>query len=174
MEIDGIDKVVIDHVKPIDQSLRELTAKGKLPTLSFFSDCYKKAKYSSLSSDKKPSETDIVNDAKELIDKANNNSLSVYNELNNLKLDSWYRLMDSEKNGSKSNNVEFIEYRTDGNGGYIGVILKAQDSEGMTYLVYRDLFTDSNNFFIQDIKKTSYQTIVNLTDFNSAEGKKIL
>ena len=173
MRIKGIDKVVIDHVKPIDQSLRDLSSNGRIqsriPILESCSTILKNAKNKLKNSGKRSISNDmIVCEAfKDPFFKSiNKNDLE--NEMKALLKDSWYRLMDSYQNSLKGNTLEFKEFSHDASKNHIGIIMEVNDQSGNLCIVYRDLTTGDD--YVQDEKslftKYSFRN-VDLTSFTS-------
>ena len=172
MEIEGIDKVVIDHVMPIDQSLRELASSGLIPILECCSTILKKAKKSLKSRDKKSRSNDmIVSEAFKDPYFRNINKQNLKIEMDTLMNDSWYRLMDSYQNGLKSNNLEFVEFRSNNIGKHIGIIMKVQDTKNNEYLVYRDLDTGVDYVENSTSLKSNYPNQKNLKELTSFGSK---
>lgn len=166
MIIEGIDKVVIDHVKPIDQSLRELAA--KIPTLEECSRILKDAKKTLKENGQNITNDTIVNEAYKDPRINNIKSCDLRKEMKILLSDSWYRLMDSKENSIKSNNLEFIEFCHDASESHIGVIMKVNDTSGNKCIVFRDLTTGDD--YVQDDKSLFakyYVRNVDLTSFMS-------
>ena len=94
MVVKSISEIDIDHIKPIDQTLRDL--EKKLPELKKVSDYYKGIQ------EEECNENDA---AKELIERINLDKL--YKELKKISNDGLLRLMDSKYNSCKSNGDTF-------------------------------------------------------------------
>ena len=113
MIVSGIQAIAIDHVKPIDQTLRELEENGKLGTLKKVSDYYKEL-----------CENDLLkegNAVNNLLNKFNLNIGDLNNDLKEIHDDGILRLMDSKLNTKKSNGSAFKKILTDGTN-YYGII----------------------------------------------------
>lgn len=175
--VSGIDKIAIDHVKPIDQSLRKLPQIFTKPSLCDLSNFLQSAKMNLASKLKKGISDDaIVREAHNQMKgcKYSVNNISLKNEMDWILNDSWYRLMDSNQNSQKSSNWEFIEFREDGSGNYIGLIMEVLNSSGKLCFVYYD-FT-SSVYRVQD-KGTllkSFKNKADLTCLKSSVGKDLL
>ena len=176
LSVSGIDKIAIDHVMPIDQSLRDLTDLGKIPTLCELSKYLQSAKNALISKMRTGiSDRAIAKEAKNQMKIVGHciDDKKLANEMNLVLLDSWYRLMDSYENGKKSNNLEFYEFRTDGNS-FIGLIMPVINSVGVKYLVYRDFKRKKNCVEDESILLKSYPNVVDLTGYLSKDGKDLL
>lgn len=113
MIVSGIQAIAIDHVKPIDQTLRELEEDGKLGTLKKVSDYYKEL-----------CENDLLkegNAVNNLLNKFKLNIGDLNNDLKEIHDDGILRLMDSKLNTKKSNGSAFKKILTDGTN-YYGII----------------------------------------------------
>ena len=113
MIVSGIQAIAIDHVKPIDQTLRELEENGKLGTLKKVSDYYKEL-----------CENDLLkegNAVNNLLNKFKLNIGDLNNDLKEIHNDGILRLMDSKLNTKKSNGSTFKKIVKDGTE-YFGII----------------------------------------------------
>ena len=97
MVVSGIQAIAIDHVKPIDLTLRDL--ESKLQTLQKVSD-----KYKELCENEKLEEDDVVN---EILGDVEINLDKLKEELDFIRKDGLLRLMDSKYNSKKSNGETF-------------------------------------------------------------------
>lgn len=157
MIVPGIQAIAIDHVKPIDRTLRDL--EEELDMLKIVSEEYKRLQ--------------VIEDARE--EKAVKNVLGnsdfyidkLTEELGQIHKDGLLRLMDSNYNSQKSNGETFqgIYMRKDGS--YYGVIetgIKKKDEDG-TFTLYQELTDNLND--------TGKLTIDKKDNLNGDEVKKI-
>ena len=180
MSVKGIQDVVIDHVKPIDQSLRELDAKRQIPELVKLSNAYKTAKnILSVTLGSSIKVSDIVNKAISLLG-STVNTAKLQTELDLLLNDSWYRLMETNQNSAKSNNNLFSEFWTNTSTPsvhtIIGKIMEVKHpTNGTVMWVYQELSNPGTNY-VNDasIVKSTYPTQIYLTSFTSVWGPEIL
>lgn len=183
MQVADISKVAIDHVKPIDQSLRDRA--GNISGLVMLSEAYKNAKSQLiLKNESKPKDSEIVKEAITIL--TNNSTISgiqkkLLQELISLLKDSWYRLMDSKQNSAKGNDNMFSEFLTNNASNpslstTIGLMMKAKHStNGTDMWVYQELSNPGTNY-VNDatIVNSTYPTQIDLTSFDSIWGPEIL
>lgn len=155
MVVSGIQDIAIDHVKPIDQTLRELESKGGLKTLKIVSDYYKE-----LCEDDQLKEGNAVTN---LLKKYENFVEKLTNDLNNIHDDSILRLMDSKLNTQKSNGSTFKKIVKDGTN-YYGIIEEdiiaddILDKENSRVVLYQKLDNQmSSNGKLRIIGEISYK-----------------
>ena len=157
MEVSGIQAIAIDHVKPIDRTLRDL--EGKLDMLKIVSEEYK-----CLQEIEDAREEEAVNNVLEN-DDFDINKLT--KELDKIHKDGLLRLMDSKYNSQKSNGETFQGIYERKDGSYYGVIetgIKKKDEDG-TFTLYQELTDDFND--------TGKLTIDKEDNLNGDEVKKI-
>ena len=134
MTVKSISEIDIDHVKPIDLTLRELgNKKGKdgIDTLKMVSDSYKDLIYNEKDINKQIDE--LINDDKFSID-------NLTKDLKNIKKDTVLRLMDSKFNENKSNGLTYEEILLRQDGTYIGILGQIdKDDEGDRLTIYQEL-----------------------------------
>ncbi len=109
-DVQSISEIDIDHVKSIDQTLRDLG--NQLPTLKSVSDKYKK-----IQEEDEPNEEVAINELLET--KLNLKQLRA--ELDKISSDGLLRLMDSKYNSKKSNGDTFKRIIKKGNK-YYGIL----------------------------------------------------
>lgn len=167
MQIFGdIGDISIDHITPIDRTLRSLA----LPQLNKISDFVKEVKYNNPNLKGKQLENESVNIIKRSctikryiikVVKASGKSVSINlnslkKELDSISNDSHYRLMSRNINSGKSNylNYERFYYDTinDKYYGYIGECKMNSTTDGV---IYQDLDTDHPNV-IDDTSWNAY------------------
>ena len=160
MVVKDISEIDIDHVKSIDQTLRE--KESNLNVLKEVSDFYKE-----LQAQDNPDEN---KGAKELFEELNNKGKldGLLNDLRMISNDGVLRLMDSKYNSQKSNGETFqgIYMRKDGS--YYGVIetgITKKGEDGTFFTLYQEL-TD-------DLNKTGSLTIDNEDNLGSTIDDKI-
>lgn len=112
MVVEKISDIAIDHVKPIDQTLKEKA--DELKELEKVSKYYKEL----IEEEKEPTNEA----AKTLVKKINLSSLIL--DLNKISDDSPLRLMSSEYNSNKSNGDTFKRIIKDTKGQYFGILLE--------------------------------------------------
>ena len=129
MEVERISDIAIDHVKSIDQTLKENAS--KLEELKKVSDYYKEL----LQQDGK----DPTNDAaKSLLKKIDLNKL--IENLKTIGKDSPLRLMSSEYNSNKSNGDTFKRIIKDQNDNYFGILMEEIiDDNKEKFILYQNL-----------------------------------
>lgn len=156
-------QIAIDHVKSIDQSLRELGDAQKLEMLTNVSK-----KYKSLIETKKKKDiksTDLEKAAKEFVDELGDKMEKLTNELKRIKNDGVLRLMKSEYNSQKNNNETFKKIYIRKNGEYIGILetdiklgsnLKSNlknistNTDMTLYQILNNNFADSGLLYVDD------------------------
>jgi hypothetical protein len=155
MVVSGIQDIAIDHVKPIDQTLRELESKGGLKTLKIVSDYYKE-----LCENDQLKEGNTISN---LLKKDKNFVIKLTNDLNNIHDDSILRLMDSKLNTQKSNGSTFKKIVKDGTN-YYGIIEEdiiaddILDKENSRVVLYQKLDNQmSSNGKLRIIGEISYK-----------------
>lgn len=108
MTVKDISDIAIDHVKPIDQTLRDLQKRGKIPNLEKVSESFKKMKGLSDKGAEKELLDELYNELKEDKDcKGNDGICHLTDELNRIKNDGVLRLMVSDYNSKKSNSSTY-------------------------------------------------------------------
>lgn len=145
MSVKSISEIDIDHVKPIDLTLRELGNKeGKegIKTLKMVSDSFKEVVKSGKD----------VNDAiEELLENGQGFIDNLTGDLIKIKEDSVLRLMSSEYNENKSNRLTYEEILLRQDGTYIGILgYIDKDDEGERLTIYQEL---KENGIIRATKK---------------------
>lgn len=138
MVVKDISEIDIDHVKSIDQTLRE--KESNLNVLKEVSDFYKE-----LQAQDNPDEN---KGAKELFEELNKKGKldGLLNDLRMISKDGVLRLMDSKYNSQKSNGETFQGIYKRDNESYYGVIetgIKKKDEDG-TFTLYQELTDDLN------------------------------
>lgn len=144
MTVKDISEIDIDHIKPIDKTLRELGDRGKLPTLKAVSDVYKQLLEEITNQEK----ADLEKKAIENI--SNRSVFSIDNLLEELRLigkDGLLRLMDSSFNEQKGNESTFdpiIVIKTVSGSEYLGimmddVLLEDKDGNDQKIVIYQRL-----------------------------------
>lgn len=99
MTVTDISDIAIDHVKPIDQTLRDLDNAGKIENLKKVSDAYKELV--------KKSQVSYSNAVNASLAGLNVNINALTNELDLIRKDGVLRLMHSKYNGKKSNSSTY-------------------------------------------------------------------
>lgn len=137
MIVNDIQDIDIDHVTPIDTSLRKL----KLPNLSLISNLVKAAKHDNPNLKGKNLETRAFEDYQNgrLKFSRRLNPASLDKELKRLANDSYYRLMDSKINRQKSNTIVYTEYYQAGSDFYGFIDDNVIDQHGNKLYLYQDL-----------------------------------
>lgn len=160
-------QIAIDHVKSIDQSLRELGDAQKLEMLTNVSE-----KYKSLTKTKKKKDiksTDLEKAAKEFVDQLGDSKeekmMELTKELKRIKNDGVLRLMKSEYNSQKNNNETFKKIYIRKDGEYIGILetdiklgsnLKSNlknistNTDMTLYQILNNNFADSGLLYVDD------------------------
>jgi len=153
MVVSGIQAIAIDHVKPIDQTLRDL--EGKLETLKIVSDYYKE-----LCENDQLKEGNAVNN---LLKKDESFIENLTVDLKSIHDDSILRLMDSKLNTQKSNGSTFKKIVKDGTN-YYGIIEEdiiaddILDKENSRVVLYQKLDNQmSSNGKLRIIGEISYK-----------------
>lgn len=132
MTVKDISDIAIDHVKPIDLTLRELDDKGRIPNLKMVSESFKDMMGRPEKADK-----DIEDESlDQLYNNVNINKLT--DELNLIRTDGVLRLMVSEYNGKKSNSTAYDKIiKIKGKGEYLGLLGEALLDDETIYLYQR-------------------------------------
>lgn len=155
MVVKDISEIDIDHVKPIDQSLRELDNKGLLTCLKDVSNFYK------INIPKKANAGDL-NKAARIFAKNKGANFSVFlnnllNELDLLGNDSPLRLMSDVYNSQKSNAFPYEKIIYD-NRVYYGILrtgIKDPIIVNRNYEIYQILNDDFQNSGITYVRQQS-------------------
>jgi len=132
MTVKDISDIAIDHVKPIDLTLRELDDKGRIPNLKMVSDSFKDMMGRPEKADK-----DIEDESLDQL--YNNVDISkLTDELNLIRTDGVLRLMVSEYNGKKSNSTAYDKIiKIKGKEEYLGLLGEALLDDETIYLYQR-------------------------------------
>lgn len=132
MVVKDISDIAIDHVKPIDLTLRELDDKGRIPNLKMVSDSFRDMMGRPEKADK-----DIEDESLDQL--YNNVDISkLTDELNLIRTDGVLRLMVSEYNGKKSNSTAYDKIiKIKGKEEYLGLLGKALLDDETIYLYQR-------------------------------------
>lgn len=132
MIVKDISDIAIDHVKPIDLTLRELDDKGRIPNLKMVSESFKDMMGRPEKADK-----DIEDESLDQL--YNNVDISkLTDELNLIRTDGVLRLMTSEYNGKKSNSTAYDKIiKIKGKGEYLGLLGEALLDDETIYLYQR-------------------------------------
>lgn len=132
MIVKDISDIAIDHVKPIDLTLRELDDKGRIPNLKMVSESFKDMMGRPEKADK-----DIEDESlDQLYNNVDINKLT--DELNLIRTDGVLRLMVSEYNGKKSNSTAYDKIiKIKGKEEYLGLQGKALLDDETIYLYQR-------------------------------------
>lgn len=159
MKVPGIQAIAIDHVKPIDRTLRDL--EGKLEMLKIVSEEYKRMQE--------------IEDAREEEAVKNVRRNRYFNiteltkELDQIHKDGLLRLMDSKYNSQKSNGETFQGIYKRDNESYYGVIetgIKKKDEDG-TFTLYQELtdcLNDTGKLTIDKEDNLKGEEIADLSD----------
>lgn len=132
MIVKDISDIAIDHVKPIDLTLRELDDKGRIPNLKMVSESFKDMMGRPEKADK-----DIEDES---LDQLYNNVdiCELTDELNLIRTDGVLRLMTSEYNGKKSNSTAYDKIiKIKGKEEYLGLLGEALLDDETIYLYQR-------------------------------------
>lgn len=132
MTVKDISDIAIDHVKPIDLTLRELDDKGRIPNLKMVSESFKDMMGRPEKADK-----DIEDES---LDQLYNNVdiCELTDELNLIRTDGVLRLMVSEYNGKKSNSTAYDKIiKIKGKEEYLGLLGEALLDDETIYLYQR-------------------------------------
>lgn len=132
MIVKDISDIAIDHVKPIDLTLKELGDKGRIPNLKMVSDSFRDMMGRPEKADK-----DIEDESlDQLYNNVDINKLT--DELNLIRTDGVLRLMVSEYNGKKSNSTAYDKIiKIKGKEEYLGLLGKALLDDETIYLYQR-------------------------------------
>lgn len=132
MIVKDISDIAIDHVKPIDLTLKELGDKGRIPNLKMVSDSFRDMIGRPEKADK-----DIEDESlDQLYNNVDINKLT--DELNLIRTDGVLRLMVSEYNGKKSNSTAYDKIiKIKGKGEYLGLLGEALLDDETIYLYQR-------------------------------------
>lgn len=132
MIVKDISDIAIDHVKPIDLTLRELDDKGRIPNLKMVSESFKDMMGRPEKADK-----DIEDESlDQLYNNVDINKLT--DELNLIRTDGVLRLMVSEYNGKKSNSTAYDKIiKIKGKEEYLGLLGEALLDDETIYLYQR-------------------------------------
>lgn len=132
MIVKDISDIAIDHVKPIDLTLKELGDKGRIPNLKMVSESFKDMMGRPEKADK-----DIEDESlDQLYNNVDINKLT--DELNLIRTDGVLRLMVSEYNGKKSNSTAYDKIiKIKGKEEYLGLQGKALLDDETIYLYQR-------------------------------------
>lgn len=132
MIVKDISDIAIDHVKPIDLTLKELGDKGRIPNLKMVSEFFRDMMGRPEKADK-----DIEDESLDQL--YNNVDISkLTDELNLIRTDGVLRLMVSEYNGKKSNSTAYDKIiKIKGKGEYLGLLGEALLDDETIYLYQR-------------------------------------
>lgn len=132
MIVKDISDIAIDHVKPIDLTLKELGDKGRIPNLKMVSESFRDMMGRPEKADK-----DIEDESLDQL--YNNVDISkLTDELNLIRTDGVLRLMVSEYNGKKSNSTAYDKIiKIKGKGEYLGLLGEALLDDETIYLYQR-------------------------------------
>lgn len=144
MTVKSISEIDIDHVKPIDLTLKQLGEKNKINTLKLVSDTYKQLS-NDISNDNKQDIENKTNCAIETL--LNDESFSIESltkDLKRIRKDTILRLMDSKYNENKSNGLTYEAILMNGQR-YIGILGHVdEDDNGLKLTIYQNL--DENGY----------------------------
>lgn len=132
MIVKDISDIAIDHVKPIDLTLRELDDKDRIPNLKMVSESFKDMMG-------RPEKTDKDIEDESLDQLYNNVDIcELTDELNLIRTDGVLRLMTSEYNGKKSNSTAYDKIiKIKGKEEYLGLLGEALLDDETIYLYQR-------------------------------------
>lgn len=132
MIVKDISDIAIDHVKPIDLTLKELGDKGRIPNLKMVSESFRDMMG-------KPEKADKDIEDESLDQLYNNVDISkLTDELNLIRTDGVLRLMVSEYNGKKSNSTAYDKIiKIKGKEEYLGLLGEALLDDDTIYLYQR-------------------------------------
>lgn len=132
MIVKDISDIAIDHVKPIDLTLKELGDKGRIPNLKMVSEFFRDMIGRPEKADK-----DIEDESLDQL--YNNVDISkLTDELNLIRTDGVLRLMVSEYNGKKSNSTAYDKIiKIKGKEEYLGLLGEALLDDDTIYLYQR-------------------------------------
>lgn len=132
LTVRNISEIDIDHVKPIDQTLRDLKDAGNLKELTKVSNKYKQLM--DQSDDTVNSLEQSLDDLLKIVDLE-----KLAKELHLIRKDGVLRLMDSAYNEKKSNSSTYIDI-IKSKGEYLGLLGNAiLDDDGKTVYLYKKL-----------------------------------
>lgn len=161
MTVKDISDIAIDHVKPIDLTLRELDDKGRIPNLKMVSESFKDMMGRPEKADK-----DIEDES---LDQLYNNVdiCELTDELNLIRTDGVLRLMVSEYNGKKSNSTAYDKIiKIKGKEEYLGLLGEALLDDETIYLYQRlnerDAKTRASREELKGTKVKISKKIINL------------
>lgn len=161
MIVKDISDIAIDHVKPIDLTLRELDDKGRIPNLKMVSESFKDMMGRPEKADK-----DIEDES---LDQLYNNVdiCELTDELNLIRTDGVLRLMVSEYNGKKSNSTAYDKIiKIKGKEEYLGLLGEALLDDETIYLYQRlnerDAKTRASREELKGTKVKISKKIINL------------
>lgn len=161
MTVKDISDIAIDHVKPIDLTLRELDDKGRIPNLKMVSESFKDMMGRPEKADK-----DIEDESLDQL--YNNVDISkLTDELNLIRTDGVLRLMVSEYNGKKSNSTAYDKIiKIKGKEEYLGLLGEALLDDETIYLYQRlnerDAKTRASREELKGTKVKISKKIINL------------
>ncbi|MBR5674277.1 MAG: hypothetical protein IKW97_07745 [Muribaculaceae bacterium] len=157
MTATDINRIDIDHVKPIDLTLKELgdPQNNQLKQLEIISNEFR------LLSEKDDSKEEQERTIEALI--KNLNFVDLKDELEKIRLDSPYRLMDSTKNSEKNNSLTFNEiYKRWGKDshyyGFIDFAWMNLENNAVKVVIYQDL---SENGITRIMKENEFKELTN-------------
>lgn len=132
MIVKDISDIAIDHVKPIDLTLKELGDKGRIPNLKMVSESFRDMMGRPEKADKDIEEESLD----QLYNNVDINKLT--DELNLIRTDGVLRLMVSEYNGKKSNSTAYDKIiKIKGKEEYLGLLGEALLDDETIYLYQR-------------------------------------
>ena len=140
MIVKDISDIAIDHVKPIDLTLKELGDKGRIPNLKMVSDSFRDMM-------ERPEKADKDIEDESLDQLYNNVDISkLTDELNLIRTDGVLRLMVSEYNGKKSNSTAYDK------------IIKIKGKEENLGLLGEALLDDETIYLYQRLNERNAKT----------------
>lgn len=161
MIVKDVSDIAIDHVKPIDLTLKELGDKGRIPNLKMVSDSFRDMMGRPEKADK-----DIEDESLDQL--YNNVDISkLTDELNLIRTDGVLRLMVSEYNGKKSNSTAYDKIiKIKGKEEYLGLLGEALLDDETIYLYQRlnerDAKTRASREELKGTKVKISKKIINL------------
>jgi hypothetical protein len=157
-----LGEIEIDHVKPIDKTLKEKGDSGELKQLQKVTEEFKNLKNRGL----EKSVTELNKAARNIIIDLN----ALKDELNLIKKDSPLRLMAKKYNSQKSNGATFKEYRKTVDNKYIGIIEEgikmANDEKAKDMTLYQELSNALKGNITIDYNDRLKGEKVNVTDLD--------
>lgn len=140
MTVKDISEIDIDHIKPIDITLRELDEKGKLRTLKIVSDAYKQLLEDTTNHEEAEEAEDLEQKAIETTS-GNNDFIieDLLRDLNDIMKDGLLRLMDSSYNVQKSNGITFEGGILKNENKYMGILGNALGDNNEKITIYQKL-----------------------------------